>query len=127
MQRNKSVIPLLLQVAAAGLSRLTYRTGFDISLPTYSILQESAVNDRALLLSKSRKWFILSPQVQVWSHSQVVKCLKNGLVRFSNSLVLGHFKTSPDHLIKNIGDPKMPKWSMLVDLKVRISEVQFTF
>ncbi len=51
-------------VAAAGLSRLTYRTGFDISLPTFSILQENVV-DRSVILSKRRKWFLFSPQVHV--------------------------------------------------------------
>ena len=51
-------------VAAAGLSRLTYRTGFDISLPTFSVLQENVV-DRSVVLSKRRKWFLFSPQVYV--------------------------------------------------------------
>jgi len=39
-------------VAASGLSTSTYRTGFDVSLPTYSILQESVVTDLSYLLSR---------------------------------------------------------------------------
>jgi hypothetical protein len=52
-------------VAAAGLSRTTYRTGFDVSLPTYSVLQAKVVVDRSTLTSKRRKWLLASPQVHV--------------------------------------------------------------
>lgn len=50
--------------AAAGLSRTTYRTGFDVSLPTFSVVQEIAV-DRPTLISKERKHLLTLPQVQV--------------------------------------------------------------
>ena len=46
-------------VAAAGLATSTYRTGFDVSLPTYSILQENLVSDRSSLLSRFKLKHVL--------------------------------------------------------------------
>ncbi len=46
-------------VAAAGLAISTYRTGFDVSLPTYSILQENIIADRTSLLSRFKLKHVL--------------------------------------------------------------------
>ena len=56
-----SLNPGRAMVAAAGLSRASYRTGFDVSLPTFSVVQEIDV-DRPLLISRERKSLLALPQ-----------------------------------------------------------------
>lgn len=53
-------------IAGAGMSSLTYRSGFDISLPVYSPL----VNNLKLNFNNTRPWLIISSQMNINSASE---------------------------------------------------------